>query len=99
MKAERVHPPDFVIDRVGEPAQRLVRAHMVGGNHPADLFPAKSAEIRIVDEVVYIVPGQEAVFQCRQEGKERSDGNQERQSDVYPGRSNKWRGAVSGWIR
>ena len=78
MVAGGMQTPEAVIEAEGEPGQGDVMARVEGGEHPAELIPAETAVIRIVEEVQGIVPGGEAVAQCRQEGGERDDHHETR---------------------
>ena len=71
VEAERIQAKQFVSRGPAQPGQGHVVARVEGGEHPAELIPAETAVIRIVEEVQGIVPGGEAVAQCRQEGGER----------------------------
>ena len=56
---EGMHAPQRVLQAGGEPAQGLVVAHVEGGEHPAQVPPTQTAEMRIVQEIGVVIPGDE----------------------------------------
>ena len=86
MIAERVHPPEEIVQTVGHPAQRLVGAHMESGEHPFKLRPAQPAEFLIRGDVFDIIPAHEPVLESGQEDEKSERGRGGGYQPVEPGR-------------
>jgi hypothetical protein len=57
--ARRVHAPDEIVQREGEPGDRDVVTHVHRGKDPGELGRTEAAVVRIVDEILPVVPAQE----------------------------------------
>ncbi len=74
--AERVHPPEEVVEAEADPGERDPVSGQGGGEHPAEVRPAEAAECGIVDQVHRVVPVEEPVAEGgpeRGHGRERHD--------------------------
>ena len=69
--ADRVHPPEHVVGAEGEPGDRMVVAHLEGGEHPGELAPAKPPPAQMVEVVLVVIPAEEV---AKDAGKERKEG-------------------------
>src|SRR5207237_10709419 len=65
-----IHPPADVVEPEGEPGEGHVVSEGVR-EHPAQIFGAEAAIIRIVDEVGVVVPEEEFPAQRGKEGEDR----------------------------
>src|ERR1700716_3933856 len=70
--------PEAIIEAEREPGQGDVVTCVEGGEHPAELIPAETAVVGIVEEIQGIVPRGEAVAECREESDERDDHDETR---------------------
>ena len=85
MVAEGVHAPEQVVQAQGHPGQRDPVTHVKrGGPHPAELGPAEAAIVRVVEEIVRVVPVHELVLQRGQERREGDDSNQDGDQSQAP---------------
>ena len=78
---ERVEPAGEVLGREEQPGQRLVDAEPEGSEGPDDLGQSEAAEVAVVLEVLVVVPVDETVVECREEGQQcdRRQGQRDRQ--------------------
>ena len=91
------HLPDRVIDRERQPRQRLVMAHVAGGEHPSQVIGRETAIVRIGHEGFQIVPIEELRAQRRPE-RQHHDGKKRRcrqhVREVEPPSSQRGRGGL-----
>lgn len=71
MVAAGVHPPDIVVEAERHPRERDVVAHVERRPHPPELLYAEPAKMRVVDEVLVVVPVDESVSKDGQERRDR----------------------------
>ena len=69
--AERVHPPQRVVEAQRHPRQRDVVPHVERRPHPVELGRPQAAEVRVVEEVLVVVEAHEPVVERGQECDER----------------------------
>src|SRR5207244_5607263 len=81
--AEWVHAPQQVVQAEGHPRQRNVVAQ-VRGPHPAELRPAEPPIVRVVEEILIIVPVHKLVLERWQEGGEGDKRNHRRDQPAPP---------------
>jgi hypothetical protein len=65
--ADGVHAPQAPVERQGEPRERHPVAHEPGRQHPGKLRRAEAAVVRVVEEVLPVVPVQEVAAEPGQE--------------------------------
>src|SRR6266478_815736 len=84
-----VQAPEAIVEADGEPGQGHVVARVEGGEHPAELSGAEAPVVEIVEKIQGIVPGGEAVAECRRKRGERHDRNETRREPAksHPDRS------------
>ena len=70
MIARGVHAPERVIQAQGQPRHRDVVPHVDGGEHPPELGRAQAAIVRVAQEVVGVVPVEEAGAERGHEGSQ-----------------------------
>jgi len=72
-----VESPEPVVEREGEPGERLPVPEMEGGQHPAQVRWSEAADPRVDDQALGVVEVDEAVLQDGQEGERRHGGHGE----------------------
>src|ERR1041385_7151663 len=91
VKAERVETPQKIIERVGQPGERLVVAHIESPEHPADVRPIERAILRVFQQKLDVIPIDEAVVERGQEE------NKSQREDQYGEREAKHRRPHAGF--
>jgi hypothetical protein len=71
-----IHAPDGMVEGEGEPRDGDVVAHVHGGEDPRQLGGAEAAIVRVGDEVLDVVPGEE---RAPDGGEKRREGRREDQ--------------------
>src|SRR5712691_794056 len=84
MIAARLHAPEQVVEAEGHPGQWDVVAHVKRGPHPMQLWPAKPAIVRVVEEVLVVVPVHELVLERGQERREGDESDHQRNKPGAP---------------
>ena len=54
--AGRIHSPEVVVEPEGHPGERHVVTHVERRPHPRSWSEAEPAKVRILDEVLFVVP-------------------------------------------
>ena len=83
--AGMIEAPDAIVRGQGEPSQGLVVPGVSGGEHPLESFGAETAERDVMDDVVVVVPIEEAGAQHGQKCREGHDGDDQRRDDPQRG--------------
>src|SRR5438445_584238 len=78
-----IHAPEQVVQAEGHPGQRNVVAQ-VRRPHPAEVGPPEPSIVRVVEEIVLIVPVHKLVLERWQEGGEGEKGNQQWRKPADP---------------
>src|SRR2546427_5220378 len=83
MIPERIHAPQQVVQAEGHPRERNVVAP-VRRPHPAEVAPGEPPIVRVVEEILVIVPVDELVLERRQERGEGDESNERGDKPVDP---------------
>ena len=81
----RVHAAQDIVQAQGQPGHRDVVTHEGGPEHPADLGPAETAIVLVLDEVALVVPVEELAREARREGEDRDGDDNEEGGPRRPG--------------
>src|SRR5213080_4058342 len=81
MIADGIHAPEEVVQPEGHPGQGSVVTYVGRGPHPAEVGPTEAAVLRVLDEIVIIVPVHKLVVERWQE---RNDGDERNQDGEKP---------------
>src|SRR5438552_8037878 len=76
MIADGLQAPEEVVQPEGHPGQGSVVTYVGRGPHPADVGPTEAAVLRVLDEIVIVVPVHKLVVE---RGQERNDGDESNQ--------------------
>src|SRR3989441_5065989 len=81
MIPDGIHAPEQVVQAEGHPGQGSVVTYVRRGPHPAEVGPTEAAVLRVLDEIVIVVPVHKLVVEC---GQERNDGDESDQDGEKP---------------
>src|SRR5688572_27198766 len=82
MISNRIHSPKNVVQSQCHPSKWLIMAHVEGRKHPANVGPAKAAEVRIFDDVFIVIPIDKFVLQYGVKGGDGEDNDDKRDSGL-----------------
>ena len=82
--AAGVHAPEQVIQPEGHPRQRNVVTQLRGSPHPAEVGPAKPPVVRVLEEILVVVPVHKLVVERWQERGEGDDSDHHRDKPGAP---------------
>src|SRR5437016_8594495 len=81
MIAEGHQAPKEVVQHEGHPGQGSVVTYVGRGPHPAEVGPTEAAVLRVLDEIVIVVPVHKLIVE---RGQERNDGDESNQDWEKP---------------
>src|SRR3989454_7821195 len=81
MIPDGIHAPEEVVQPEGHPGQGSVVTYVGRGPHPAEVGPTEAAVLRVLDEIVIVVPVHKLVVE---RGQERNDGDERNQDWEKP---------------
>src|SRR5437867_1940497 len=84
MIPDGIHAPEEVVQPEGHPGQGSVVTYVGRGPHPAEVGPAEAAVLRVLDEIVIIVPVHKLVVERWQERTEGDESNQDGEKPEDP---------------
>src|SRR5437899_10695010 len=84
MIPDGIHAPEQVVQAEGHPGQGSVVTYVGRGPHPAEVGPTEAAVLRVLDEIVIVVPVHELVVERGQEGNDGDESNQDGEKPEDP---------------